>query len=714
MKIKLKTLIRRIILLTFVGGIIFLAVIFATLPDIEEYTYRPAAKSDIISSDGVLIGQICSQNSTYTAKEDIPQQLYDAVVAIEDKRFYRHCGIDIIGIGRALVENIKAGEIVQGGSTITQQVAKMQFFSTKQSYIRKLREAITAMRLTAKYTDKRDILCIYLNEIYLGGGAYGVYAASQTYFDKEPKELTLSECALIAGIIQAPSAYCPLGDGLHYALERKDKVLTLMAEQGYISEQNAKDAKAKEITLNPSDESTFAYGTCLSGYESYLNRLYEQCLDTIASYYVRNMKHSEQQAEAEASEILSGGELVINASINSAMQENALSAMRSVLSGKDDAADCSFIFTDTESGKVRMYYGSDENIDMNKHPRQPGSTIKPLYMAYLIENDLADRNTIVDDARFEINGYSPQNNGGEYYGTVTLRETLVHSLNAASLRLFMLADTHPLVDYVASLGVTTLTEDDYTAAFALGGLSEGIKPSELVLAYGAIENGGYLYNIGYLESIESKDGVIVFPEEAAPKKVMSSRTSSELSSCLCSAVLRGTGKTAATGYLDIGKTGTTDNSRDVWFCGATGNLAAAIWIGNVDYDPVSGISSSWCSQIYKKTLLAAISEGDIPASALAPAPSEQMIELTVASSDYSGKAYLTAEEVAAIAVPDYEKPAFAGREVVECAVDVRTGRLFNDKVCDPAERALRYYPADSAPTALCRRIYHFIYDLRGE
>jgi len=235
MEALLKKAIRHTFIILFLAGAFFFVYMMATVPNIAAFSNQPMPKTAIISSDGYEIGQITRKNLTYVPRDEIPQFLIEAVVAVEDKRFWSHFGIDLYGIGRAVYIDLREGEIVEGGSTITQQTATLLFYSKQKSYIRKIREALTAIQLERKYT-KEEILTIYLNEVYFGGGAYGVYEAAEVYFSKKPMDMTLAECAMLAGIIQAPSAYAPFSEESYgYATERKEKVLNLMAEQGKIS-----------------------------------------------------------------------------------------------------------------------------------------------------------------------------------------------------------------------------------------------------------------------------------------------------------------------------------------------------------------------------------------------------------------------------------------------------------------------------------------------
>lgn len=694
-----KSIIKKILLFSALVFLILFAVFYFSLPDIGSYTYREPTSAEIYSSDGVLIGEISSRNITYIDREDIPDKLIYAIVAIEDKRYFKHPGVDIISIIRAMYHNILAGEIVEGGSTITQQVAKILFFDTQQTYMRKLKEAFTALRLTAKYS-KDDIITIYLNEIYFGGGAFGVYEASETYFSKEPKDLTLAECATLAGIIQAPSAYCPLDeDGYNYAMQRKDKVLDAMAEQGYISNEEAEEAKLETIVINPTYSSSFDYGTGTSGMRAYLNRVYQEAEELIANYYVKTFKYSYQQAMEEAESLLYSEQLIIKSTLNYAMQTKALAAIdEHIING----ASCALVSINSDDGSVVCYYGADNDtyLDMANMPRQPGSNIKPLYMLYLVEAGLANRNTVVLDERFNIGDYSPGNYSGKYMGYVTMREALTHSLNSACLQFFLMSDYRSEIDFIKSLGITTITEEDYNYAFALGGMYKGIKPIEMATAYSVINNSGLLIKPKFIISIQDSSGMLIFSEDSEAQKVVSESTANEIKTCLESVVLRGTATAANSYYATMGKTGTTDNSRDVWFTGATGNIVTSIWAGDIDYNSVEDLSSSWCIRVYRDTIIASVKDGTFAGSNIASSPAENTIEITVLVNLKADVHDIKEEDIAVIEIPDYEYANFSETEVVRAAIDSSTGLLYSER-CPDNLRIEKYFLASQAPTMYC-------------
>ena len=682
-----------------------LGYLWTKLPDIENYTYTPDSQTGVFSSDGVQIGEITDKNATYVTADKIPDKLIKAVVSVEDKRFYKHFGVDPRGILRALWRNYRAGEIVEGGSTITQQVAKLLFFDTTQSYSRKLKEALTAIRLEFKYS-KEEIITIYLNEIYMGGGAYGVYEAAEVYFGKPPLELSLSQCATLAGIIQAPSAYCPqTEEGYTLAMQRRDKVLGLMLEQEMISREEYEAALAEVIVVvkPQSDEATFGHGYGMASCRAFLAKAYLQAEDILTDYFVAQMSYSQAQARQSAKSLLYYGNLTIKTTLNYAMQKNAAEAVLTNVTNRNSSAACSLVSMDAQNGNVLCYWGADNltQLDMADSPRQCGSTMKPLYMLYLLEAGLAQVNSIAEDTPIKIGDYTPKNSGGKYMGYVTMRETLVNSLNAASLRFFSLANIRDEVNFVKEMGFESLTEEDYNYSFALGGLTKGVSTLEMAGAYGIIANGGTLHEGNFIISIEDSSGNIIFPEKQGGKKMVSALSCEAIKSALTSVVIRGTGKAASPGYVTFGKTGTTDKARDVWFCGATGNVVTCIWVGDIDSNYISSLSTKWPMGVYKQSIEKDISEGVFPDyQTLKKRRGEATETIEIIKPGEDGEDGITAEEVASLVILSGDEDSYADIRVVKCSVCKAEGNLATEN-CPAEYIEEKYFFQSKAPQSPC-------------
>ncbi len=700
----IKTLLIIVVLLLTAAGIY----VYSGVPNISAYEYRKHTSSVIYTSDGYKIGEIASKNATYITREEIPDIVVNALVSIEDKRFFKHHGIDVFGIVRAVFNNIKEGEIVEGASTLTQQVAKILFFTSEQSYLRKLREAICALKLERKYT-KDEILTIYLNEIYFGGGANGLYDASMTYFSIPPCELDIAQAAMLAGIIQAPSAYCPLdSQGYVYACMRKDKVVALMLENGYITQNEADAATEEQVVINSANKSEgFDFGEGKNGYRAYLNKVYEEALKCIAAYYQNELGYKVKDSYEQAESLLYSQNLTVNATLNYEMQENMLEAIEYRIEENAPNVSCACVCMSASSGNILCYYGADSDtyIDMADTARQCGSTIKPLYMLYLIENGIADVNSVVLDAPIEINGYSPNNYGDIYMGYVTLREALTNSLNAACLRLYMMGRQNELSSFISKLGITTLSKEDSGYSVALGGLYNGIKPTDMAVAYSSIANAGNIREPVYITSIIDESGKVIFKEYSEAKKVFSTETANKMKSCLESVVNRGTGMSAQNGYELFGKTGTTDDNRDVWFVGGCGDVIGVLWAGNVDALLVDGLTTSWPMHAFSDFTSQSISEG-VYAFLAAPSDySEEVETITVLKPEINIKSDITDNDVCDILIRLSDEAAFSSRRVVKVVVDSSSGLLFSEK-CNEKNKCEKYYLIDSAPKEYCKKNHY--------
>ncbi|MBO4360766.1 MAG: transglycosylase domain-containing protein [Eubacteriaceae bacterium] len=691
-----------LVLLAAVSAVLF-SVYLKTLPDIRHYDYASTTHSVVYSSDGQWLGSVERKNATYVSREQIPDTLVDAVVSIEDKRFFSHPGVDPISIARAAYHNMKAGEIIEGGSSITQQLTKLLFFNDEMSYSRKIAEAVTAVRMELRYS-KDDIITMYLNEVYLGGGAYGVYEASMLYFGCSPLELTTAQCAMLAGIITAPSAYCPMDEtGYVFATQRKEKVLAAMLEQGRISVFEYAKALMEPIRIYGiiPGQSAFEYGSCVAGYRSCMNLIYGEAVDILSQYYI-STGTSPSSARLKAEQALFSQSMRINSTISYGMQQKALSAIWSQITARSAAASCAYVSIDSSTGNVLVYYGGDNStlLDLAASPHQPGSTIKPLYMLYLVDKGICTIDDIVLDAPTEIDGYAPNNFAGEYYGYVTMRETLVESLNCASLKFFAKGDIAEEIDFVKSMGISTIVDEDYSLAFSLGGFTYGITPAELCGAYCVIANGGSVIEPRFVSSIELEDGTVIWPEEVFPRRIAGSEAAEDIRSCLYSTVTRGTATPAESSYATFGKTGTTDDARDVWFVGGTGSTVSAIWVGTPDGTLLDGLGSYWCSWAYYYAMTESISEGSFVSHGVSGVFYDDLTSIYILKDGASTADGIDISEIAPVTVLTSRLGCYNSRRVVQLDVDSATGLLFGEN-CPESNRETRYYLYTEAPEVYC-------------
>ena len=703
-------LIKKLIVFALIVLILLAGYIYITLPEIDKYGYNEPTSSEILAENGTVIGEISSKNVTYSEIDEISPNLVNAVISIEDRRFSSHFGIDLIGIARASIANLKAGEIVQGGSTITQQVAELLYYEPSHSYIKKAIEAITAIKLDIVYS-KDEIMTMYLNEIYLGGGAYGVKQASMLYFDKEPMDLSIAECAVLAGIIQAPSAYCPLDEeGYGYAMQRKEKVLLAMLDEQHISQEEYDEAISEEIIISSSSNASyFSHGVSKSGYEGFNSYVFDEAVEIIADYYMQTFSYNEKKAIMTAESDLYTKNLVIQTTLNENLQSLTVENSRYAVSDYPDLS-VAFVSINSIDGGIESYYGGDYSVDTVRNPRQPASSIKPLYISYLIENGIIDSGSYVLDEATEINGYAPNNFANKYYGNSTVREVLVESMNIGALKFFDMGNMDDQIDFIKSMGVSTIVPEDYNLSFALGGLYNGISPLEMAGAYSIIDNGGVKNDIHAVVSISDEQGTVITPAYDEPQRVMSEETANIMYSFLQSVVTRGTGAPADTGYDTIGKTGTSDEERDLWFIGATSKITSAVWVGDTDGGTTGGLGSYICSGLYSDVMLSAIDNYYINTDYLNSKSYDEIEYIYVvdeeAQFDINKTKPLDSSSLIELKIVAEDKPNFKN-QAIKVEVDSLSDMLFNYENCPEENLEVRYYLLGYEPTDICDVVHIF-------
>ena len=486
-----------------------------------------------------------------------------AAVAIEDHRFYQHPGIDVIGLTRALAKNVMAGRVVQGGSTISQQLAKLSYVGSERSYSRKLREAGYALAIEARLS-KQQILEAYLNKVYLGGGAYGVDAAARRYFAKPASDLTLAEAAMLAGLIKAPSRYAPTRK-LEAAQKRAALVLARMADEGMISRREADAAIAEPATLaidGDSGHSRLGYFTDWVGAESRLFASTRQQRLTVQTTLDRTMqRHADQTVH----------DLLARYASEAGASEVALVAM-------------------TPQGRVKaMVGGRDyEESQFNRAvqaQRQPGSAFKLfLYLAALDEQINPDNG--ISAAPIEVDGWQPRNADDAYPRRVSIAHAFSHSVNTAAVRLAEHIGRDKIVQKARQLGITTDLHGH--PSLALG--SAEVTLLELTAAYAAVANGGMMVWPEGINSIAGDDDATLYRRLAIDERVLTPDAVADMTAMLKETLVIGTGWRAQLPGFVAGKTGTSSDYRDAWFIGFTGNLVVGVWVGNDDGKPMEKIS----------------------------------------------------------------------------------------------------------------------------
>ncbi|HEY5556646.1 transglycosylase domain-containing protein, partial [Acetobacterium sp.] len=451
--------------------------------DISDYQYQVKEKTEIYSQDNVLIAELYTKNRTYVTLDQIPVQLQQALISVEDSRFYDHSGIDLFGIARAFFANIINKNNGEGASTITQQLARVLFLSDiateqtfNQSLTRKLKEISIALQLEQKYT-KQQILEMYFNEYYFGSGAYGIEEAAKAYFNKSASGVNLAEAAMLAGLPQAPSAYAP---NTHFeaAKKRQRQVLQRMVKEKYITQEESDAAVATEITIRD-PETINNDNQIVDGYEAFIGKGLNEYAKTQVLAVMQERGITEEQAINYIKENIASGGYRIYTTINSVYQKDAIDSLTTGLDKNGLDTETGSVVTTDLDGSVRAYYGGNTQIDMADTPRQPGSNIKPLYYAAAIDKGLITSATKILDAYTDFGGYAPKNYGGVYHGNVTVRQALVYSYNIPSVKVFDKIGPSNAIAFMQTMGISTFEDDDYYLATALGGMTYGIKPLEM-------------------------------------------------------------------------------------------------------------------------------------------------------------------------------------------------------------------------------------------
>lgn len=542
-------------------SIILAAVLFwyaSELPNITKsmvFERRPtviikASNGEIVDRYGDIKGQIVKV-------EDVPEHLVQAIMATEDRRFYDHFGMDIMGIGRAFFVNIAKGGFVQGGSTLTQQLAKNLFLTRERTIKRKIQELMLAFQLESELT-KDEILSAYMNRVYLGSGAYGVDAAAKVYFNKSAAELNLRESATIAGLLKAPSRYSPNANP-EKAAERTKVVLRGMVDAGYIMEEQITAFKS----LPPAPRRKPSSGESVRYYSDYI---VSQLDDLIG------------QVEADITV-----ETTLDKDIQSEMEESITKAILRYGPDKDVEQAAGAVMR-LDGAVVALMGGRDYSMSefnrVTDSVRPPGSSFKPVVYLTALENGWNLNNIILDEPRRYYGGYRPRNYGNQYYGEVTLFEALTLSLNTVAVELTKQVGPSAVIDTARKLGITADLEESLSTALG----SNGIPMLQMVTAYSILGRGGLSVEPYSIRKITDKEGNVLYerPTPTKSQQVVSREAVRQLTAMMQSVIASGTGTAASIPYSAAGKTGTSQDFRDAWFIGFSTKYAAAIWFGNDD------------------------------------------------------------------------------------------------------------------------------------
>jgi len=557
-----------LLLLVTVGGTVTYYVMTMDLPGIDALKdYRPSIASRVLDENDELIDEFFLEDRKMVRIADVPKIAQHAFVAAEDSRFYKHQGVDLQSIFRAMFKNVEAGKIVQGGSTITQQVAKLMYLTPERKYLRKFKEAILSYRID-KYLTKDEILNLYLNQIYLGHGTYGIESASIGYFGKSAKELTLPEAALLAGLPKAPTTYSPF---LYFdrAKQRQVYVLTRMMEDGFITREQMDKAVAAPLNLRPMKPK-----------------------DKVAAYFVENVRRYVQ--EKYGADVLYKEGLTIYTTLNLSAQKAARDALLKGLTEMEERGKYekglvqgALYCMDVKTGAIRaMVGGRDFNkSEFNRATqsrRQPGSAFKPLIYTAAFDKGMNPSTRFVDspivfaDPSQEDGLWKPKNFDEKFLGPITMRTALVQSRNVVTVKILQDIGIDYATSYAANMGIESPLSRNLS--LALG--SSGVTLQELVRAYDVLANQGKKVTPFSIRKIVDRTGNVFEETKVQTEQVIDPRIAFMTSYVMQDVVESGTGRRVKSiGRPVAGKTGTTNDIRDAWFIGFTPSLITGVWVG---------------------------------------------------------------------------------------------------------------------------------------
>jgi penicillin-binding protein 1A len=573
-----------------VGAIALAGVVYyywMQMPSVTTWAVpeRPA-NIRVVATDGQLISNRGKSGGEAVSLHELPAYVPAAFVAIEDRRFYDHFGIDVLGLASVALESVRAGEVTRGASTITQQVAKNLFLTPKQDLERKVQEGLLAVWLEHNYT-KDQILELYINRVNFGHEKYGVEAAAQFYFGKSARNLSLGEAAILAGSLQAPSRLNPKGDAARVQARQK-LVLSAMAKEGYISE-----AEANAASIDPNQ----TVRTKVVGAESYV----ADWVEGLVTAYVGDIKE----------------DIVVYTTINWDLQKHAEFLIKEAVAEQGPKAGFTqgaLVAIDADGAVRAVVGGADyQQSQYNRavtSRRQPGSTFKPfVYMAAMEAGYTPD--TVAQDAPIDINGWSPENADGKYLGEITLREGLAFSRNTIAAQLAQLLGPAKIVEVAQRMGISSPLMA--VPSIALG--TQEVSLLELTAGYAPFANGGNGVIANVITRIETADGKVLYDAvPAGPGQVVSPAVVGEMNDMLSTALDIGTGKHAhLSGWQIGGKTGTSQKARDALFVGYTSRMVTGVWLGNDDDKPTSLAGGTVPTQIWSD-FMAKAHEGLTPAN----------------------------------------------------------------------------------------------------
>jgi len=570
------------------------------LDDALAATRKPVVL--VVDRNGRQIARFGERRGEAIGVEEMPPYLIQAVIATEDRRFFEHFGIDLMGIGRAALANLRAGRIVQGGSTITQQAAKNLFLSSERSYTRKIQEVLLALALEERFT-KNQILALYLNRVYFGSGTYGIDAASQAYFGVPAREMTLRQATVIAGLLKAPSKLSPLTNPKG-ASARADEVLDNMVEAGFLSAEARVSERSQPWGFKaPTDERRIA--------RYFLDWVLEQLDDYVGP---------------------EPGDIVIRTTLDAELQIAAETELADLIakSGAQFDVEQGAALVMTPGGAVRAMVGGKNYVESQFNRavqalRQPGSSFKPIIYEAGLEIGVGPEQIFIDQP-INLGGWRPTNFDGKYRGQITTREALAQSINTVAVQIADKAGMQRIVSVARRLGLTTKLPPDLSLALGSG----EVTLLELTAAYGAFANGGNGVWAHGIDEIHDGQGNVLYKREGdGPGRVLEPSDVATMNSMMAGVIQFGTGTAADIGRPAAGKTGTSSDFRDAWFMGYSRDLVGGVWLGNDDNHPMKRVTGGGLPARLWQKIMTKAHQGiparplfgtDVPAPVSASAP----------------------------------------------------------------------------------------------
>ncbi len=533
------------------------AIAYSTLPDFDAMMQSPNGQSvEIRAEDNSVLASIGPSYGEWLPFARIPRTMTAAMIAVEDRRFWMHPGVDPIGMTRAAVVNSRSGRSVQGASTISQQLARNIFLTSNKTYARKLRELVLALALERKFT-KEALLELYLNRVYFGGGAYGIDAASRKFFGHSASNLSLEEAAIIAGLVKAPSRYAPSADA-EAARRRADTVIATMVSSGAITagEAAAADIGVVHFAAQPRQAGARYFTDWVLGEVETLTDDNSESLQVLTTLDAAGQRAAEAAIAAESPAGAQGALVALARD----------GAVRAMVGGRD-------------------YVRSNYNRAVAAR-RQPGSAFKFFVYAAAIEDGVSPDDIMVDKP-IRIGNWSPRNSNGRFIGPVSVRDAFAQSINTVAVALGQRVGFDTVADMARRFGITTPI--DRRPAMALG--ASDVTLLELTQAYAAVAAQGAEVRPYAITRITTGSGKVLYQREAdAPRMIVAPFVAARMTELMQAAVETGTGRAAQIGRPLAGKTGTTSSNKDGWFIGFTNELTTGVWMGRDDARPVAGLA----------------------------------------------------------------------------------------------------------------------------